>query len=97
MHIISLKRLREFWAHYPDAELPLREWYRTATRASWQTLAETRRDYSHADKVGRCTVFNIRGNHYRIITKIFYDNQTILVRCVLTHREYDKEVWKNDC
>ncbi len=97
MHVISLKKLKEFWAIHPDAEEPLREWYRTASRAAWQSLADTRRDYPHADAVGRCTVFNIKGNHYRLITKIFYREQTVLVRFVLTHSEYDRGSWKNDC
>ena len=97
MHVISLKKLKEFWARHPGAEEPLREWYRTTSIAAWQSLADTRRDYPHADLVGRCTVFNIKGNHYRLITKIFYREQTVLVRFVLTHPEYDRGGWKNDC
>ena len=45
----------------------------------------------------RCTVFNIGGNKYRLIVKIEYKLQTIYIKHVLTHDEYNKEKWKHDC
>ena len=30
MRVISIKLLRSFWEKYPDAEQPLRQWYKTA-------------------------------------------------------------------
>ena len=97
MHVISLKKLREFWLQHPDAEEPLRRWYKLTTKAAWQSLAETRQYLPHADLVGICTVFNIKGNSYRLITKIYFNSQLILIRSVGTHAEYDKGDWKNDC
>jgi len=35
-----------------------------------------------------------KGNHLRLIAEIFYEDQTILVRHVLTHDEDDKGNWK---
>ena len=40
------------------------------------------------------TVFNIGGNYFRLVTEIFDDDQTVLIRDVLTHAEYEKEHWK---
>ncbi len=97
MHIISRKKLREFAAKYPEAEAPLESWYRTAKKATWKSIAEVRVNYPHADAVGSCTVFNIGGNKYRLISKIYYDDQVILLRHILTHAEYDMGRWKNDC
>ena len=99
MHVISRKRLREFWTQRPhrDAEVPLQQWFKMVSKAAWRNLAEIREVYPHADPVGHCTVFNVGGNKYRLVTKIFYQHQTVLVRAVLTHREYDEEGWKNDC
>ena len=34
-------------------------------------------------------VFNIKGNHYRLIVKINYDYQMIWIRFIGTHREYN--------
>ncbi len=97
MHVISRRALREFWEQYPDAQEPLNEWFKAASRAKWQSITEVKQIYAHADAAGDCTIFNIRGNNYRLIVKIRYDRQAIYIRSVLTHAEYDKEKWKNDC
>ena len=97
MHIISKPRLREFWLQNSDAEIPLLNWYKQSKKAQWKNLTETREMFSHADAVGECTVFNIGGNKYRLITKINYKAKIIYIRFVLTHFEYDKDKWKEDC
>ena len=97
MRIISKKRLAEFWAKHPDAKQPLLAWYNITKKANWNNLAEAGQDFRHADPVGTCTVFNIKGNDYRLITKIFYARKRVLIRFVMTHKEYDKGAWKNDC
>jgi mRNA interferase HigB len=97
--VISLKRLREFWERHPDAEVPLRAWYRIALGAEWESLRDVRATYPHADGVETesgevLTVFNIGGNKYRLVTRIRYDYQLVNIRTVLTHAEYDKGKWK---
>ena len=95
MHIISLKRLRDFWATYQDAEEPLRVWHGIASKAQWGSIADERRTYPHADFVTpQHTVFNIKGNTYRLIVKIEYRSQIIFINTVLTHAQYDKGLWK---
>jgi len=32
--------------------------------------------------------------YLRLITEIYYEDQTLLIRHILTHAEYDKEDWK---
>ncbi len=94
LHIISRKRLKEAATHHGDLEAPLDVWFRIAKRASWQSLADVRRTFASADLVDRWTVFNVRGNRYRLITEINYRFQRVYVRHVLTHAEYDQEGWK---
>jgi mRNA interferase HigB len=96
MHIIALKRLREFWAVHPDAEGALRSWYQVVKQARWQRFIDVRARYRSADQVGKFTVFNIAGNTYRLITVIHFNTGRVYVRRVLTHAEYDRGTWKND-
>ena len=96
MHVISRKMLEQFWEEHADARDALIAWYDVAKRTSWSNLAEVRQSFRSADVVGRWTIFNIRGNHYRLITVIHYNRQKIFIRNVLTHSEYDRGDWKRD-
>lgn len=97
MHIISRKRLREFWEKDDRSQMPLDEWYRRIKRLKANDLADLRQTFPQADLVGKCIVFNVGGNKYRVITKIDFQRQITFIRFVLTHAEYDKDKWKADC
>jgi mRNA interferase HigB len=98
MHVISQKALRDFWEVHPNAEVPLRAWFRNTQRADWQNFNDVRGAYGSADLVGKCVIFNIGGNKFRLIVVIHYDyGGRVYVRHVLTHKEYDKGAWKKDC
>jgi len=97
MRVITKRRLREFWRRHEDAEKPLKFWYKMAARADWNNLPDVKRDFSHADLAGNCTVFNVGGNKCRLIVKIIYRIKRVYIRFVLTHKEYDEEGWKDDC
>jgi len=94
LRIISRRRLREYWTSHADAEDALRTWFAIAKRSHWCNLVEVQRTYSSAEAVAGYTVFNIKGNSYRLISKIEYRLQTIFIKAVLTHAEYDKDKWK---
>jgi mRNA interferase HigB len=88
VHVISQKALRLFWTKHRDAEQPLRAWLKITERAAWKNLADVRKCFNSADVVGVYTVFNIKGNTYRLITAIHYDRRKVFIRFVLTHAEY---------
>jgi mRNA interferase HigB len=99
MRIITRKRLREYAARYTDAAVTLQAWAKAVQAARWRNLDEVRMTYPHADNVrvysgGEATVFNIKGNHYRLITAIHYDRQRVFIMRFLTHAEYNKDRWK---
>ena len=94
MHVISRKLLLQAVERHGDIGAPLDVWYRIAKKAEWKNLMELRRELPTADGVGKFTVFNIKGNGYRLITEINYRTGRIFLRHVLTHAEYSKGAWK---
>jgi mRNA interferase HigB len=94
LHVISRKRLVEAAAKHPQLGQPLDAWYRIAKRAEWRNLMDVRRAFPSADAVWKFTVFNIKGNAYRLITEINFRTGRIFLRQVLTHAEYTKGGWK---
>ncbi|HJZ91004.1 MAG TPA: type II toxin-antitoxin system HigB family toxin [Gemmataceae bacterium] len=90
MHVISKKRLREFWEEHPRAQAPLEAWYQVARHAEWDSFMDVRQAFNTADQVGRFTVFDIGGNKYRLIAAIHFNRGKLFVRHVLTHSDYDE-------
>lgn len=91
MRIIAKKILRDFWEIHSDSEQQLKAWYQETAKAEWTTPKDIKIEYPSASfLVGNRVVFNIKGNHYRLIVKINYDYQMIWIRFIGTHAEYDK-------
>ena len=91
MRIIARSTLRAFAARHPQARQPLDDWYKFAAHAVWQTPADVRLHFRSADILpDNRVVFNIGGNRYRLVVKIEYQFQTIYIRFVGTHAEYDR-------
>jgi len=92
MNVISLKKLRSFWELHDQAEEPLRAWMRDVQKARYANFAELRASSPSADYVaqGEYTIFNIGGNKYRLITFVRYTAQTVFIKRVMTHAEYDR-------
>jgi mRNA interferase HigB len=93
VHVISRKKLLEAIERRRGLAGPLDVWYRVAKKAEWRSLTDVKRVFPTADAVGRFTIFNIKGNAYRLITEINYRTQKIFLRHVLTHAEYSKGNW----
>ena len=91
MHIISKRTLREFWQQHRDAEPALDQWHRTVQRAHWTNPAEVRSHYADASILrNNRVIFNIKGNAYRLVVEIDYDNGAVYIRFVGTHAQYDR-------
>jgi mRNA interferase HigB len=96
MHLISAGKLKAASAAYPDVEEVIKSFYKKVEKSTWQNLIDVQQDYRDAEAVGEFTVFNIKGNKYRLILDINYTDQLAYFKYFLTHSEYDKDKWKND-
>ncbi|MEL6592799.1 MAG: type II toxin-antitoxin system HigB family toxin [Bacteroidota bacterium] len=91
MRVIAKKTLREFWVKHADSQGQLEAWYNEAKKAVWTTPNDIKREYPSASFIaGNRVVFNIKGNHYRLIVKISYEYGMVWSRFVGTHKDYDK-------
>ena len=97
MWVISQKRLRDFWATHTASQIPLQAWYALTVAADWRNFSQLRVMFPAADQVGNCIVFNIGGNKFRLIARIFYRSHKLYVLRVMTHAEYDRDDWPKEC
>jgi mRNA interferase HigB len=91
MRVIAKGTLRDFWHKHADSEQPLKAWYQETSKNAWEHPNDIKTEYPSASILanGRI-VFNIKGNHYRLIVKINYKYQMVWIRFIGTHAEYDK-------
>ena len=89
MRLISNSTLREVSAHRPEADEALQGWRRRVEKCGCRNFAELKQAFNAVDKAGDYFVFNLGGNHYRVVAAIHFDRQKLFVRHVFTHREYD--------
>ena len=68
-------------------------WVSEVEEAEWETPNDIKRRYAHASFLANNRViFNLKGNKYRLDTKISFKNQVVLVVRIGTHEEYS--TWK---
>jgi mRNA interferase HigB len=107
MRLITRKRIAQAAERWPDASRDLASWARVVERASWRNWADAKRVYGHRldmVKVRSGTtvgVFDVANNRLRVIVAVHYlaaapDRGRVYVLRVLTHAEYDRNVWKQE-
>jgi mRNA interferase HigB len=101
--VLNTLALDRFTRKHRDAKKALADWLDTMQKASWKSLADMRKVYPSADGVNVrvaggqvvvVTVFNIKGNEYRLIAVVNYRAAICRVVEVLTHAEYSTNRWK---
>jgi len=97
MRIIARSTLTGFVANRVEAsqrnslQSHLDVWYAQASKATWQNSAELKQQFLSASILtSERVVFNIRGNHYRLVVAIQFHYQVLLILWLGTHQEYDR-------
>ena len=90
--MISKKVLTQFAAAHREADAQLQAWRKIVQTGTFANYADLKRAFNATDKVGDFYVFDIGGNKYRVISAIHFNRQTLSIRHVFTHQEYDR--WK---
>ena len=90
MRIIAKRTLRAFCKRHPKAKGSLEAWHQEVARADWATPSEAKTQFRSASVLqDNRVVFNIEGNHYRLVVKINYPYRIVYIRFVGTHADYD--------
>jgi mRNA interferase HigB len=90
MRIVSFRKLREFFEEDPNSKVALQDWYKRASKAQWDNFSDIKKTFSSVDSVGNSKfVFNVKGNHYRIVAQILFTLKRIYIRWVGNHKNYD--------
>ncbi|HBH85717.1 MAG: addiction module toxin RelE [Bacteroidetes bacterium GWF2_41_9] len=91
MPIISFRKLREFYEEDSNSKVALQDWHKRAGKAEWNDFSDIKKTFNTVDSVGNSRfVFNVKGNHYRIVALILFQIKRVYIRWVGTHKDYDK-------
>lgn len=91
MRIISFRKLREFFEKDPNSRVALQDWYKRVSRSEWNDFSDIKKTFNAVDSVGNSRfVFNVKGNHYRIVAIVLFQIKHVYIRWVGAHKEYNK-------
>jgi mRNA interferase HigB len=93
VHVVSNRGLRKQISKHKNCSDAALGWFRVTKKHRWEQLSDVREVFPDTDQVGRVLIFNLRGNAYRLICTVAWRQQTIYVRALLSHAEYDKKEW----
>jgi mRNA interferase HigB len=99
MVLENVEAIAKFLRRNRDVAKWMAAWTEIALEAEWNNIQDVRRDFPSADGVKIrdgtvITVFNVKGNTYRMLTRISYQRQAVSILNILTHADYSRGDWK---
>ncbi|WP_293267693.1 type II toxin-antitoxin system HigB family toxin [Neptunomonas sp.] len=92
MKISGRNILSDFSKKHASAKTALDSWFAEADKADWKIPQDIKNRYASADFLAdNRVIFNIKGNNYRLVVKVRYQNGIVRIEWVGTHAEYDKK------
>jgi mRNA interferase HigB len=91
MLLINLDRLNAFAKKHSNARKSISTWISVVEQVSWKKKQDVLDDFPKAKMIKNNRArFEIVHNTYRLIVFINYDAQTVVIRFIGTHNEYDR-------
>jgi mRNA interferase HigB len=90
MIIVGRARIADFSRQYSDAASSLEAWLKEAETDDWKHFMQVKERYPTASPVEGHTIFNIRGNRYRLDVVIIYESRTVIAKRFGRHSEYNR-------
>jgi mRNA interferase HigB len=82
-----------FARKHPASRKPLQRFMTIARSAEWPHFPALKTTFPAADYAPATgtLIFNIAGNKYRLVARVDFKEQLLVIETVLTHQEYDSE------
>jgi mRNA interferase HigB len=82
-----------FAKKHPASRRPLQRFVTIARTALWPHFPAVRETFATADYAPATgtLIFDIGGNKYRLVARVDFEEQLLVIQTVLTHQEYDRE------
>ena len=91
MIVANAKELHEFMGRNYDSRKGIERWLQRVRNARFMTPHDVLEQMSNVIHLGNGRfIFNINGNRFRLIALVDYENQSMDVRFVGTHADYNR-------
>ncbi len=91
MRVVAKKTINAYRKCYPEADEQLRAWVVTMEELDFRHFADLKATFNSADLIkDNRVVFNIRGNHFRLIVHIDFIRKVAFIKWFGRHKAYEK-------
>ena len=91
MRIIAKRTLVNYFSKHTKSKSSLQSFIKEAEAAIWEKPNDIIQRYPSSDVItGKRFVFNISGNHFRLIVDIEFKLKIVFIVWIGTHSEYDR-------
>jgi mRNA interferase HigB len=91
VRVFNRRTVVEYCRTNAAAKGALYAWFAEAQKANWNDPNDIKTAHPSASVINsERVVFNIKGNHYRIVVAIKYRYHAVYIRFIGTHAEYDR-------
>jgi len=89
--VITRKTINAYRKLYPEADEALRAWVALLEGSNFAHFPALKEVFSSADHIGDDrVVFNIKGNHFRLIAAVDFGRGAVFVKWFGRHKDYSK-------
>ncbi len=89
---MGLVRLDQFKKSHSTVRKSIDAWITEVEKSNWDTPQNIKDRYRSADfLLNNRVIFNIKGNSFRLVARVDYDRQIVVIEWIGTHAEYDKQ------
>lgn len=91
MRIVGREHLSAFCAKHTDSAGWIQSWVAEIEQAKWGSPPELKARYPSASLLAeKVVIFNVKGNRYRLVTRVAFNVGVVFVDWIGTHADYDK-------